>query len=167
MQGTHKALTLAELQALSTGIPKYFPNFGFLIASTTYTTAEVMIIIKSLLDLETASTKAKTAAHDAIVASDAAQAQHAPFIKELRQFVVVAYSNASTTLADFAIAPRKPRVPLSNAARAAAEAKAKATRLARGTKGSKQKAKITGNVTGVTITPTTSGAPVVTPSKTP
>ncbi len=51
--------------------------------------------------------------------------------------------------------PESPK-PLSAEARAAATAKARATRKARGTTGKKQKSSITGDVTGVTITPVTS-----------
>jgi hypothetical protein len=63
------------------------------------------------------------------------------------------FSNAPATLQGFGLSPRKPPTPLSAAARVAANEKAKATREARGTKGSVQKAAITGNVSGVTITP--------------
>jgi hypothetical protein len=50
--------------------------------------------------------------------------------------------------------------PLSAEARAAATAKARATRKARGTTGKKQKSTITGDVTGVTITPVVSASSV-------
>ena len=41
----------------------------------------------------------------------------------------------------------------------AAAAKAKATRVARGTKGAKQAAEVLGDVTGVVVTPVKAGAP--------
>jgi hypothetical protein len=62
-------------------------------------------------------------------------------------------------LAAFEIPPKKARQPLSTVARAAASAKARATRAARSTKGSKQKAGINGDVTGVAITPIVSQTP--------
>jgi hypothetical protein len=154
-----KALTLAEYQALATAIPKYFPNFAFLIASQTLTTAEVMTMVNTVLASATAITNAKSAVHTAVVAGEAVQAQYAATIKELREIIGVAYSNAPATLGEFAIAPRKARVPLTAAAKVAADAKAKATRAARGTTGKKKKAQITGGVTGVTIIPTTAAAP--------
>ena len=79
-------------------------------------------------------------------------------MKQIRSNVAWMFSNQVSTLTAFAIAPRKVPVPLTAAKRAAAIAKAKATRLARGTTSKKQKAALTGDVTGVTITPVTSSA---------
>jgi hypothetical protein len=84
-------------------------------------------------------------------------AQNGQIVKGIRDSIAVQFSNNATTLAEFMITPRKPYTPLSIAARAAADAKAKATREARGTTSKKQKAQISGNVTGVTITPITTG----------
>jgi hypothetical protein len=150
-----KAITIAEFQALLTAVPKYFPNFGFLLGSQTYTTAQIMTAVTAVTTSATTAAAAKAASHDAVLADEKVQAQYAPVIKELRQYIGVAYSNSSSILAEFGLTPPKVRAPLSATARAAAEAKAAATRLARGTAGKKQKALITGNVSGVTITPTT------------
>ncbi len=155
---TPTPLSLAEIQALATATPKYFPNFAFLIASQTYTTAQVMTIVNTALASAEAVATTKAAAHDALLANQKVQAQYGPFLKELRQFVALAYSNATGTLSDFDIPPKKARTPLSSTARVAAEAKARATREARGTKGKKQKAAVSGNVIGVDITPIVTGA---------
>jgi hypothetical protein len=72
----------------------------------------------------------------------------------MRDNIATMFSNNTTTLAAFNLTPKKPRQPLSVEARAAATAKARATRIARGTE-SKKKAEVSGNVTGVTITPVT------------
>ena len=61
--------------------------------------------------------------------------------KGIRDTVGLMFSNNPTILDTFKIAPRKPRTPLTAAARLAATEKAKATRLARGTMGKKQKAR--------------------------
>ena len=60
--------------------------------------------------------------------------------------------------------PPKARTPLTSAEKTAAAAKAKATRAARGTTSKKAKLKVTGNVTGVTVTPIT--APAAPPAAT-
>lgn len=157
-----KAEEMQQLQALVTGIPKYFPNFAFLVASQTLTTAEVMTMLNIVLTSVTAVHTARSAVTTAVIADDKVQAQYADVLKEVRQIIGVAYSNAPAILAELGMTPRKARAPLSVQAKAAADAKSKATRAARGTKGKKQKAAITGGVTGVAITPTTPAAPATT-----
>jgi hypothetical protein len=144
---------LAQLKALVTNIPKYFTNGTFVIAGQTYTAAQVVAIVTTLLNAATTVEAAKTGVTDARLAEKALESQSGQFVKELRQIIGVAYSNDTTTLAQFDIPPKRVRAPLTAAARAAAEAKARATRAARGTKGKNQKEGITGNVKGVSITP--------------
>ncbi len=80
--------------------------------------------------------------------------------KQAVQSVVVGrFGRASTTLLKFGIQPRVP-VVRTVAEKAEANAKGEATRKARGTKGSKEKLAVSGNVTGVVITPITSTANV-------
>jgi len=87
--------------------------------------------------------------------------------KQAVQSVVIGrFGRASTTLLKFGIQPRVP-VVRTVAAKAEANAKSEATRKARGTKGSKQKLDVTGNVTGVVITPVTSTQDVPTLAITP
>jgi hypothetical protein len=76
--------------------------------------------------------------------------------KQAVQSVVVGrFGKTSTTLLTFGIQPKVP-VVRTVAAKAESVAKGDATRKARGTKGSKQKLDVVGNVTGVVITPVTS-----------
>ncbi len=82
--------------------------------------------------------------------------------KQAVQSVVIGrFGRASTILMKFGIQPRVPMVK-TVAVKAGALAKSEATRQARGTKGKKQKLEVTGNVTGVIITPVTSTASVPT-----
>ena len=71
-------------------------------------------------------------------------------MKDVREVVELMFKSSAPTLADLATVPRKAPKPLSGEARAAATAKA--TRVVRGTTSKKQKALLTGNVTGVSIT---------------
>jgi hypothetical protein len=151
-----KTLTQAEYQALSIGLPKYCPTAVFTIAGQSYTTPQVVALITSLLNVTVAVAPAKAAYAEARSAILAAEATDGMTVKGVREVVALMFENASTTLADFAIVPRKLPKPLSTAARAAATAKADATRKARGTSSKKQKALISGNVTGVNIIPVTS-----------
>jgi len=69
------------------------------------------------------------------------------------------FGKTGTQLTKFGFTPVKTGVR-STASKTAAVAKAKATRTARGTRGSVQKQEIVGNVTGVIITPVISGPAV-------
>jgi hypothetical protein len=150
-------LSIAEYVALVGGIPKYCPNAIFTVASETFTAPQAVTFVNSLLETSSAVSTAKTGLASARLAEAAAMSASGAKVKAIRETVELMFSNDMTTLAAFAVAPKKPRAPLSVAALAAKEAKAKATRAARGTKSAKQKAQITGNVTGVVITPVTSG----------
>jgi len=161
-----KPLTQAEIQALITSIPVYCSSTVFSVAGQTFTAAQAVALFTSVLNAGSAITATKAAWTAAIQAAEKSYAGDGAVAKEIRDAVALQFSNAPTTLSAFAIVPRKTPKPLSAVARAAATAKAKATRAARGTTSKKQKALISGNVTGVTITPTTSPEPA-SPAATP
>jgi len=163
-------LSVAEYQALIAGIPKYASTAIFTVASQTFTAPQAVTFLQGLHDTSAAAIAAKALWKQAVVADQALEAQNGVIAREIKDTLALMFSNAPATLQGFGLAPRKKPAPLSGEARAAATAKAAATRLARGTKGSAQKALITGNVTGVTITPITTPAvapPVTTPPATP
>ena len=160
-----KAATLARLQALVTGLQKELPNGSFTLMSTVFTTATLLPILQGLIAALTAVNTAQKSAEAALVDLAAEDAKAGPIIRALERTLTTMFTNSPDTLALFDLEPPKARAPLSAAQRAAAVAKAKATREARGTKGAKQKALVTGNVTGVTITPIT--APVPAPPAAP
>jgi hypothetical protein len=74
------------------------------------------------------------------------------------------FAGAAQTLADFGLEPPKAPKPRTAEQLAAVKAKAKATRLARGTTSKKQKLAIRGNVTGVDIVPVTEPAAAAKPA---
>ena len=119
-----------------------------------------MALVTSILNVSVAVAPAKAAYLAAIATARQTEAQEGETVKEVREVVALMFNNAPTTLAELAIAPKKSPKPLSAEARAAATAKARATRKARGTTGKKQKSAITGDVTGVTITPVVSTSSV-------
>ena len=151
-------LTLTEYRALVAGIPLYCASAIFTVAGQTFTAAQATAYINGVLSAVAATATAKGAWKEAILAEQKIVAQDGETVKQIRNNVALMFSNQVNTLTAFAIAPRKVPVPLTAAKRAAAIAKAKATRLARGTTSKKQKAALTGDVTGVTITPVTSSA---------
>jgi hypothetical protein len=124
-----KAAALAQVQALIAGTQKHFPSGSFTLGSTAYTTASLV-------------------AH-------AAEEQVGPSVRAYKRLVLAAFSNSAQTLADFGLEPPKDPTPRTAEQKAAAAAKAKATRTARGTTSRKQKLAIKGDVTGVLVTPIT------------
>ena len=160
-----KAETLVQLQALVTGLQKELPNGTFTLMSTVFTTATLLPVLQGLIAAMTAVNTAKSGTKAALVDLAAEEAKAVPIFRALTRTLKTMFANSPDTLAVFALEPAKVRPTPTAAERAASVAKAKATREARGTKSPKQKALVTGNVTGVTITPIT--APVVAPPAAP
>ena len=156
---------------LAAGTQKHLSNVTqVLIDSATLTPAQVETQLQAFATLRTDVDPLQKAALKAKLVDEAAQAPalRAFFIAFIA-FVQTAFGNSPDILADFGLQPKKVRAPLTVAQKAAAAAKRKATREARGTKGPKAKLAVTGNVTGVTMTPITASAapePTVTPSQT-
>ena len=92
----------------------------------------------------------------------------AQFVADVRQTILAMFSTQTDVLADFGLAPKKKPV-LTAQAKVARAAKARATRQARGTRSKKQLATISGDVTGIVVTPVTpvTPAPAPVPSKQP
>jgi hypothetical protein len=159
MSGTtsnSKAAALARVQGLIAGAQQHFPNGTFTLGNVEYTTASLVQELQDLPDAMTKRDAAETAATDARKAVDDATAQTAPLLRDFKRVVLAAFASTSQSLADFGLQAPKPRKPLSGEARAAATAKSRATRKARGTTSKKQKLAVKGDVTGVVVTPVTS-----------
>jgi hypothetical protein len=139
MARTIKALTLAEYTGLSAGLLKYCATSTFTIGGKSYSTPQVVALITGLQNAAVTKATAASAAKVAREAVTAAEASDGQVVKGVRNVVELMFSNDPPVLTELAITPRKPPKPLSAAARAAATAKADATRKARGTTSKKQK----------------------------
>jgi hypothetical protein len=160
---TH-AQTLAQLQALISGLQKQLPNGSFTLVSTAYTTATLVQALQGVIAALSAVTSAHAAVKAALTAWDAEDAKMGPVVLALKRTLQSMFVNAPDTLALFGLSARKAPAPRTGEQIAAAAAKAKATRIARGTSSKKAKSAIKGNVTGITIVPTTiPSAPEATP----
>jgi hypothetical protein len=148
-----KETTLAELQALITGIPLLCAGKTLNVAGHMYTAAQAVAIVTTLYDAENAVPQTQAAVKAALQNRKGTRRTTGPIVDGLRQGLRIMYSNSPTALAQLQIRAKKPRTPLSTEARLTKQAKANSTRLARGTKSKKQKSKIFGDVTGVKITP--------------
>ena len=80
------------------------------------------------------------------------------FMLEFVGFVRTTFGNSPDILADFGLKPKKAKRSLTTDQQAVAVAKRASTREARGTKGKRAKLAIHGDVTGVVVTPVTSGS---------
>jgi hypothetical protein len=148
-----KAATLARAQAFIAGAKKRFPNGTFSLGNATFTTATLVQLFESLVEAINAANAAKASARDVVAAMRSTEAKVTPVLRDFQRFVRVSFGTTTEALADFGLEPPKARVPKTTEQKAAAAAKQKATREARGTASKKQKAAVKGKVTGVTITP--------------
>jgi len=155
---THTQL-LTRDQALLLGIPKRLVGTtSVLIDGTSYTAATLTPILQKRIAAMDALTAAEAAYHKAVQTTEATLADTAPTISKLVEALYLGFGEDPAALQDFGLPERKRGVMTSEQLVAASE-KAKATRAARHTMGPKQKAKIQGNVTGVTIEPVVAGTP--------
>jgi hypothetical protein len=153
-----KAATLAQLQSLIGGLQKQFPNGQFTLGNTVFTTATLVQAIQSLIDAINAVNTVQASAKVAVAALRATVAKVGPVVLALKRNLLAMFGNATDTLALFGLEPRKAPAPRTGPEIAAAAAKARATRTARGTTSKKKKLAVTGNVIGITVTPITEPA---------
>ena len=158
-----QADALANVLALIAGTQKYFPSTSFTLGGKSYTTAQLIQLLQGLASAMSAVIAAHASVKDALKALGGVEANVAPVMRDYVKIVHSAYDSTAQALADFGLKPPKARAPRTSEQNAAAAAKAKATRIARGTKGKKQLAGVKGGVTGVNIVPVTSAPPATTP----
>lgn len=143
------------MQAIISGLQKHSPNGQFTLGGAPFTTASLVTLFQSVISAMAAVTAAQASASEAVAAMVKAVAQAGPTYLLLKRYLLNLYGTSTSTLADFGLQPPKARTPMTSAEKTAAAAKAKATREARGTTSKKQKLAVTGNVSGVTVTPVT------------
>jgi len=144
---------------LAAGTQKHLSTIGQLILeSGTYTPAQVEAELQAFAKLRATVDAAKAAVKAALADEKSKGPAMRAFYIAFIAYVRAAFGNSPDVLADFGLAPKKARKPLTAEQMAAAAAKRKSTREARGTLGKRKKSAIHGDVTGVVLTPVT-GAP--------
>jgi len=165
-RGKNTGAALAE--QLIAGTAKHLANITqLLLASGTFTPAQVTTELQALVTLRTNANAAKAAAEAKLATEEAQLAPLRSFMATFVAFLRAAFSNSPDVLADFGLKAKKEPTPQTAEAKAAATVKRAATRAARGTKGPKAKKSVKGAVTGIVVTPITAGAPVVAPPNAP
>jgi len=157
---------------LNAGLTKHASTLtSFMIAGKTIKTADVITALQSRQNTAKAVESARATWQAAVAADRTERSQSNAIVSGVKQSLQVMFAGSVDTLADFGLTPRKPHV-VSPEAKVAAAAKAKATRAARHTGGTKQKAAIKGSLDGVNLVvraqvPAPSASPTVAASPTP
>jgi hypothetical protein len=140
-----RTVQIAADQALIVGVQKYLASYPSLsVDSQSLTPAAIVTFLQNRINANLAAQSAEANHTAAVAANKAMQAQTAAGRRALCQIVQGMFANSPDTLAVFGLKPRKASSETATT-RAAAALKAKATRKARGTLGSKQKQAITGS----------------------
>jgi hypothetical protein len=154
-QKTNRLEQQANDQALINGLKKHQSTLpSVLVGGTALPTATVIAALQARIDAANAIVATKATWQAAVAGAREEQAKSGALLLKVRQALQLAFDGNVDTLADFGLAPRKPRV-VSTTTKVAAATKAKATRAARHTMGTEQKKAVKGDVTGVVVTPVT------------
>ena len=152
-------------QKLIDGLTKHQQTIASLvIGGTSYKAADIIAVLQTRLGAAKAAVSSRATWQADVKSDHDERAKTKTFVSGLRQSLQVAFAGSIDTLADFGLKPRKARAPRTPEQKAAATAKARATRAARHTMGSKQKAKVKGAAQQATPAPTPSPSPTATPS---
>jgi hypothetical protein len=162
---THQAAD----QKMIDGFTKHAQTLtSLLIGNTTLKATDIIAILQGRLATSNAAQSTKATWQSAVKADRDERAKTKAYVDGVKQALQVVFSGSIDGLADFGLTLRKPRV-LTPEQKAIAAAKAKATREARGTKGSVQKKAVKGNVTATFVVTPVEGpkpAPATVPATT-
>jgi hypothetical protein len=141
---------------LIAGTQKHLANAGQLtFAGGVFTPAQVEAQLQALATLRADVQTAKATVQAKVTTERAQLPALRAFLLAFADLVRAQFAAQPDVLADFGLKPKKARTPMTAAQRTAANAKRAATRKARGPIGTRKRAAVKGDVTGVTITPVT------------
>ncbi len=164
----NRAQQQAADQALIAGLAKHSSTVpSLVIGGTSFTTAAIIGLLQARLATGSAVLTTRASWESAVQTDRDERTKTQQFVSGVRQAVQVAFAGSIDQLADFGLKPRKVTTRTPDE-KAAAVAKAKATRAARHTMGPKQKAAIKGTVPATApATPPAAPAPTATPAAPP
>jgi hypothetical protein len=155
-----KSQSAARAALMIVGMGKHYANVSSLTIDGVPTTpAQATASLQALVDLRKGVNDARATTQSKVAAERAQAPALRSFMAALVTIVKGSFGSSPDVLADFGLAPKKVRTPLTVQQKATATAKQKATRAARHTMGPKQRNEVKGDVTGVLVTPVTSTAP--------
>src|ERR1700678_2788669 len=147
-----RAVIIAKLQNLATGLAKYPIKHTTILAGRDYSTAQLAARLQESIDAEVLVQTKKAELREALAACKKTRKREATFLDQLKSVTITRYGNASAVLQDHGLELKKPNPKRTTEQRLLMKAKNQATRKMRGTLGPKKKKAITGNVTGVIVT---------------
>src|SRR5258708_10730307 len=152
-------------QKLIDGFNKHAPTLASLVIGTaTLKAADIIGVLQARIATANAVQPARSAWQGAVKADKDERARTKAYVDGVRQALQVVLSGSIEGLADFGLKARKARVQTPEK-KAIAAAKAKATRDARGTKGSVQKQAVKGDVAvALVVTPADAPKPATAPT---
>lgn len=157
-KGSRKEADLAT--QLVAGAQKHLSNIGqMVIEGSPLTLSEVEAKLNAFAKLRDDVDAARATLNAKLTDEKAQLAGLREFVLAFVTFVKAAFGNSPDVLADFGLKPKKARKPLTVEQRAAAAAKRKSTRAARGIIGKRKRAVVKGDVTGAVVTPVTGAQP--------
>jgi hypothetical protein len=137
----------AALQMID-GIEKHLTGTSLVLSGKTYTSVELVAVLQARVDAAKVTQVTRAAWQNAVVSERAKALETKTIVSDLEQALRTMFGQAIDTLADFGIAPRK-RAVTDPATKVEAATRAKATRAARHTMGSKQKQDVKGTVVSI------------------
>ena len=156
------------LQLLIDNLPGQVPKMALPVNGKAYTPSQVVAMAKLVVTARQAAQTAKGTLASSKDKVRQTEATYLPILANVRTALVTYLGGDAEKMASLGVAGRKQPAPRTLQQKIAAREKNLATRAARGTKGKKQKAAITGNVTGVVVTPLTgSGSAATSPTGSP
>jgi hypothetical protein len=165
---TNRSQQQAGDQKLIDGLNKHAATIPFLVVGgASHPTADIIAAVQARLATAGAALSTRATWLSAVKADADERSKTKAFVSGVRQALQVAFAGSVDALADFGLKPRKPPAARTPEEKAAAAAKAKATRLARHTMGPQQKKGVKGAVTGVVVTPVTALQPAAPPPAAP
>jgi hypothetical protein len=166
----NKVARADRIRKVKAGLQKYFANGNLTLVGTSYTPAALQALLQADIDANDASTMAREKWLTTVKSARDVDSRTNPVLRAIAAQVKAQYGdtqNAGDILAEFGFSPRKTVVKTVDV-KAAAAAKVRATRKARGTKGKRQKATVKGAVPATGAQgPSVITAPVANVSTTP
>jgi len=161
MIGFSKTLSaaLAAEQKLATELPVELPNQTYVVDGVTMTCAEVVAQVEQHVTAEQQLLSLKSQLKELQTNIKGVRTRMNTTLKSVKATAGGALGNTSQKYQNLGFTPPKERKTTTSAEKAVAATKNLATREARGTKGSRQKAAIHGTVPAITTPPTTSPSP--------
>jgi hypothetical protein len=158
----------ASDQSLMEGFQKHISALpSLLIAGTSVPTTTVISTLQARIAARAATAPARATYQALVKANQDEHAKSQVLVSGAKQAVQLMFAGQIETLADFGLKPRKVPAPRTPQQKAASVAKAKATRAARHTMGSVQKAKVTGATPQGNVAAVPAPAPVTAPAAAP